>query len=1011
MNLIKLFIERPATTIAICIIIFILGITSYFNLPKSQFPQFKPHLIYVQTQYPGASPEVLQGFVTDPIVSALKDINGIDYITSDNQLGVSSIKLFLKYSTNIDNTLSEVNSAVNSVLWRLPSDINTPQIEKGRAGSPSIFLSVSSNTASLAQLTAYANHVVAPYIRSLSGISRVIVRGGEDFAMHISLNPQLLDAHNITMPEAVRRLQEQHLQAAIGRLHSTNQSFNLNVNSSLSTPEQFNNIVLNATNTNLVKVSDVGHAFLGHTLTSTRFITNEKNALFIMIFPQANVNVVQNTNDIISHLDRLQSKLPVGVHVHVVWNPTKFTDQSLREVNKTLWEAIALIIIVIMLFTGEFKAILVPVMAIPLCLLTMMGLMYLFNFSINTMTLLAAVLAIGLVVDDAIVVLENTHRYIVRGEQSKIAAFDGIKEIIHSVITMTLVVSIVFIPISMLTGITGVLVREFAITLSLMVLISGFVAIFISPSMCAHLLNSKPSKITTYVNNTFNHLANTYKQLLIATLNLRFLIVIMVLLLCGLSYVLLQTIPTDLIPDEEQNVAVAGGDLPSQSSTQYGIMVAKKLKHIFTQFPETDRYGIIVGDHAPYNNIGGFLIMRPHQKGDRNESQVISALNQKVKNIPNINIGASNHSMLQDVGDGGSAPIAFVLQTTGTYQQLSAFTQKFLAAIKKNPNIINPTTSLHLNNPNFQLIINRRKISAMGFTMKDITDSLSNFFALPRVGWFEYNGSSYPVIPSATGNTFREPIDLTAVDFRTRSGKLVSLADIAKYKERISSLELTGFQGAHAAYITANLKHGYTIGQALDYMRGIANNMMPNNIAYNYTGQTRAFVQSNHVMPLIFGGCALAIYFLLVFNFNSFIDPFIVLTGVPLSILGALLALYFRGFTLNIYTQIGLMMLIGLISKHGIMIVSFANDAQRQGKSIRDAIIEASITRLKPILMTTIAMVFGAIPLIFATGVGHESLQQIGTVIVFGLSVGSMMTLFVVPTIYLLIAKKLKPIS
>lgn len=1007
MNLIKLFIERPASMLAACIVIIILGITSYFGLPKGQFPNFKPHLIYVATNYPGASPEVLQGFVTQPIVSALKDINGIDYITSDNQLGKSSIKIFLKYKTNINNTLSEVNSAVNSVRWRLPSDINTPQIEKGRAGSPSIFLSVSSNSASVTQLTAYANHVITPYLKRLSGISRIIVRGGDQFAMKISLNPTLLDAHNITVPEAINRLKEQHLQAAIGQLYSSNASYNLHVNSSLSTPQEFNNIVIKATNQNLVRISDVGHAKLGHTSSTTRFISKDKHSLFLTIFPQQNVNVVKNTQNIISHLNEIQKKLPSNIHLHVVWNPTQFTGDSLNEVTKTLWEAIALIIIVILVFTGEIKAILVPIMAIPLCLLTMLGLMYIFNFSINTMTLLAAVLAIGLVVDDAIVVLENTHRYITKGDNPHIAAFSAIKEITNSVITMTLVVSIVFVPISMMTGITGTLVREFSITLSLMVLISGLVAIFISPSMCAHLLNHNQSKITHFVNNAFNKFSDVYKKALISTLNLRFFIVILVLVLCSLSYLLIRTIPTDLIPDEQQNVAVAGGNLPTQSSTTYGIKVAKSIKKIFQSFPETKDYGIIVGDHAPFNNVGGFLIMRPHQKGDRNETQVIDALNKKVKDIPYVNIGASNHSMLQDVGDGGSAPIAFVLQTTGTYKELSEFTQKFLAEIKKNKNIINPTTSLHLNKPNFNLQINREKISTLGLTMKNITNSLSNFYAAPRIGWFAFNGYSYPVIPSATDKTAREPIDLTAVDFRTRSGKLVSLADIANYKENISSLVLTGFQGAHAAYITANLKHGYTIGQALNYMRSIANKMMPKNIAYNYMGQTRSFVQSNHLMPLIFGGCALAIYFLLVFNFNSFIDPFIVLTGAPLSILGALLALYFKGFTLNIYTQIGLMMLIGLISKHGILIVSFANQAQLDGKSIREAIIEGATTRLKPILMTTTAMVFGALPLVFANGVGHESLQQIGTVIVFGLSIGSIMTLFVVPAIYLLIAKRL----
>lgn len=1009
MNLIKLFINRPATLIAICIAIFLIGITSYLNLPKGQFPRFKSHLIYVTTHYPGASPEVLQGFVTQPILNALSSLDGVDYITASNQLGTSSIKVFLKYSTKTDDALSEVNSAVNSVLWRLPNDVNTPQIDKGRAGSPSIFLAVESNHASLAKISSYTTHIILPKIKEGAGISRVVVRGGEDYAMIISLNPLLLDAHNLTVSDVTQKLKEQHLQAAVGHISNSNQSFNLQVNSSLSSPQAFNNIVIKAENNNLIRIKDIGNAHLGHTKTPTRFITNKKNALFLSIYPQANVDIVKNTNTLIKKLKTIEAKLPENIHLKVIWNPTKFTEGSLKEVSKTLWEAIALIIFIILLFTGEFKAIFVPIMAIPLCLLSMAGLMKIFGFSINTMTLLSAVLAIGLVVDDAIVVLENTHRYILKGEKTHIAAFDSVKEMLLSIITMTLVVSIVFIPISLLTGITGTLVREFAITLSLMVLISGLVAVFISPSMCAHLLSKKQSKLTLLVNKLFTKFSNGYRHILIGALSLRYLIVILVVLLCGLSYILIKTIPTDLIPNEEQNVAVAGGDLPSQSSQKYGIKVAHQLKSIFDTIPEAKNYGIVVGDHAPYNNIGGFLIIRSHHQGDKSESQIIDELNQKVKSIPTVNLGAANHNMLQDVGDGGSNALSFVIQSTGSYQSLSAFAQRFLEKIKKNPHIINPVVSLHINKPDFNIIVNRNKASALGLTMKSITDALSNFFSSPRIGWFALNGYSYPVIPTSAKKHEKQPLRLTDIDLRTGSGKLVSLADVAHYKENISSLELTDFQGLHAAYISASLTKNYTLGQAVKFLESTANQMMPKYMKYDFSGQTRAFIESNMLMPLIFGGCALIIYFLLVLNFNSFIDPLIVLTGAPLSILGALLALYMRGFTLNIYTQIGLMMLIGLISKHGILIVAFANEAQRQGSSIRDAIIEAATTRLKPILMTTIAMVFGAIPLIFAQGVGHESLQQIGTVIVFGLGLGSLMTILVVPCMYLLIAKRLKP--
>ena len=1006
MNLIKYFIHRPVTLLAICIAILILGVTSYLQLPTSQYPHFSSHLIYVSTSYPGANPDTLQGFVTEPLESALANVDGVDYMSSSNLQGQSMIKLFLKYDTPIDKALAQVNSSVSSVLWRLPPDINTPQITKGRAGSPSIYLSVSSNTQSLASLTAYAEHVITPYLKRLSGISRIVVRGGAEYTMSIELDPLKLDAHNLTTKEVVDQLKSEHVQAPLGRLNSDHQHFPLSINSSLSIPEQFNNIIIQSHDHASLRLNEIGRAYIGHTQTDSNFLTNDKQSLFIMIYPKDNVNVIKKNQAIIDSIQKIKKQIPASIHVNVVWNPTRFTEQSLNEVSKTLWEAVALIILVILVFTGELKAILVPIVSIPLCLLGMAILMHVLGFSINTMTLLAAVLAIGLVVDDAIVVLENTHRYILRGEEPKRAAFDSIQEIIGAVVTMTLVVAIVFIPITLMSGIAGTLVRQFAITLSTMIILSGFVAIYISPPMCAYLIAARENQATKLINHYFEKLANTYIHILNSVLTLRFLVVVVIAVFCLLTYLLASHLPKDLVPNEEQRVAVVGGDAPPQNSSYYLLHTANKIKRLFNSFPEKKTFGIIIGDHAPYNNIGAFLILRNPNQGDRTEDQVIQALNEKIKHFSAMQLGAGSHNMLADVGDGQGPAFTFVLQTNSSFKQLSRVANRFVEQLKQNPNFINPVTSLHMNSPQFDLVVNRDRAASIGVSMRDITSAISNYFSRPRIGWFSLDGYSYPVIPFATPSHQHSPIDLSAIDFRANDGELVSLSNVATFHESVGSAELTNFQGLHAAFITANLASGFTIGQAVNAAVELADQTLPSTVTYDYAGQTRSFIQTNQLMPYIFGGCILAIYFLLVINFNSFIDPFIVLTGAPLSMLGALVAIYFSGYTLNIYTQVGLMMLIGLISKHGIMIVSFANEQQAAGKSIHDAILAAAHIRLKPILMTTVAMVFGAIPLLFAQGVGHISLQQIGAVIVYGLSFGSLMTLFVVPTIYFLIAKR-----
>jgi multidrug efflux pump len=1007
MSLIEVFIKKPVISIAICLIIVMVGIAALVLLPRGQLPKLPANQITISTSYYGASPETLQGFVTEPIESALLGMEGIDYITGTNLPSSSTISVYLNNGEDITAALTEINARVSSTMWRLPANINTPIVNEVIPSSPALFLSLTSKTEPLNLITAYADHIVIPAIEAIPGVSDVRVRGVREYAMRIRLNPLLEDAYGITADEIVHSISQQHLQAAIGAFYSKNGDFTFGINSSLETTSQFNNLIVKEDSHKIIKLSTVATAVLGAASITESVFEDGQPGVLLYMAPQPGANVLTQVHQILQQLPLIDKKLPPGMKLNVLWNPTKFTEKSIESVSETLWEVVALIILIICLFVGEFKAALIPVATIVLCLLGTCAIMYLLDFSINTMTILAAVLALGLVVDDAIVVVENVHRHILLGAKSaKQAALESVHEITLVIIAMTLVVAIFFVPIAMLTGVTGVLFREFAITMSIMVVFSGFITLVVSPMMCAYCLKDKETRYAHKINIIFNKVAFGYQYLLECVLKFRYLMLLLLVLLFGLCYAVFTQMNSELLPNESQGVLLAMAEAPSSANSVYVVEEAKKLMAILKTIPEVQHYGVIAGDHAPYNNYVAFLVLRPHQKGDRSEDQIKYYLDDRVKSIPGMRIAIFNRPLLADVA-GLAEPVSFALQSTGSYDQLAKVAAKFIATIKENRNLRDVSSSLHLDKPGYDIKVNRKKAVSMGVSMSQISSTLNALFGRPKIGWFSVSGFSYPIIPAVQFEKFTSPMDLNTVDVRTSNGKLVSLSTVAQYHSKVGPTDLIDFQGLHTAIISASLNDGYTLGQALNYLESTADHVLPSNMKYDFAGQSRIFVESSDMMVYIFIGCLLAVYLLLVIKFNCFRDPLIILIAVPLSALGGLMTLYFKGYTLNIYTEIGLMMLMGLISKHGILIVNFANKFQIEGSSLYKAIVRASLMRLKPILMITLAMVFGSIPLILATGAGYENLQQIGYVLLGGVIFGSLMTLFMVPTVYLFLGKRI----
>jgi multidrug efflux pump len=1003
-----IFIKRPIFATAISLMILVVGIVSLTKLDIRLFPKIDTPVINVQITYPGANPGLMEGFVTTPVENAIASVEGIDYIASQSSQSTSSINVNMKPGYDLDIALINVSNKVSSVRWELPKEIEDPVVSKAASGgSATLYLTFKSNSMSAEAVTDYLIRVVQPQLQMQPGVNSADILGERKYAMRVWLDPKLMAAHNVTARDISQAIYANNVQSAAGQLKGKMQQYDVYANTDLTTQKEFNDIVIRNDNGRIIRIKDIGKTKLGAQNTDVSIFIKHNQATFMAIVSKSNANPLDVVKAIKKVLPDIKEHLPKDLHMSIMYDVTKFISASLKEVQHTIIMAVIFVFIVIFLTIGSLRSILIPVVTIPLSIIGTGSLMLLLGYSINTLTLLAFVLAIGLVVDDSIVVLENIHRHLEEGLPPFKAAIVGAREIAFAVIAMTLTLAAVYAPIGFMTGLTGKLFSEFAFTLAGAILFSGFIALTLSPMMCSKFYSANENLQTGFagfVNRTFSSLTTGYRAALQTTLKLKFLVIIVALLIYASCFFFYTHIHKELAPQEDQGVIIGIVQGPAAANLKYIEQHTKQIMKIYDSVPEMETYGIVNGYPLGLNSSISFLILTPWNQRHRTAMEIQQNLFPRFWSIPGIIAFPTSPPILP--GTSSLSPVDFVLKTTADYVTLEKYTEKFQQAIEKWGGLTSLNVDLHIDKPQADTEVMRNKAADLNVNMNEIAANLNVFLGKPITTRFNLQGRSYEVLPQLYDQYRTIPDKLNNLYVRTSKNQLIPLANVVKVDERTVPRTLNHFQELRSATISANLAPGVTQGQAYDYLQQLAKKILPKNIQIDTSGQLRQYVTASGKMAGTFIFAIIFIYLILAAQFESFRDPFIVMLSVPLSIAGALLVLMVFGATINIYTQIGLVTLIGLITKNGILIVEFANQQQEKGKEFLEAILDGASYRLRPILMTTCAMILGATPLIFASGAGAVSRHQLGLVIVGGMSFGTFLTLFVIPTAYYLLASK-----
>ena len=1011
MKISDICIRRPVFATVLSLSVMLIGLVSYTRLPVREYPKIDEPVVTVDTTYRGASAEIIESRVTKPLEDSLAGIEGVDVITSISRQENSQISVRFKLERNPDSAASDVRDRVSRVRNKLPTDIEEPVIAKVEAdANPIIWLAFSSDVHSALEVTDVANRIVKPRLQTLPGAADVRVFGERKYAMRIWLDRERLAAYNLTPADVEDALRKQNVEVPAGRIESRSREFSVVAQTDLTRPEQFDSIIVKQAsdargNSYPVRISDLGRVEIGAAAERSTVRFNGRPAVALGVVKQATANPLELSKGLRTELPKVVSELPKGMTVNIAYDSSVFIDRSIDSVFKTIGEAILLVLAIIFFFLRNVRATLIPLVTIPVSLIGSFALMFMLGFTINTLTLLALVLAIGLVVDDAIVVLENIYRHMEEGMPRMQAAFQGAKEIGFAVVAMTITLAAVYAPVAFMTGRTGKLFVEFALTLAGAVIVSGFVALTLSPMMCSLLLKheTRHGRAFVAIENFLESLTVGYKRVLTMLLDRRWIVMVVFALVALSSVVLLKSLKSELAPIEDRGIILGVFVAPEGATLEYSDKYARQLEGIYGNTKDVERYFVVSGNPTVSQGIS-FVGLSDWKERTRNSLAVVKELFPKFMGIPGVlAFPVTPPSLGQSPRE---RPVNFVIVTSASYIELQGLTAQILAEVAKNPGITNVDTDLKLNKPELSVSLNRDKASDSGVQVETVGRTLETMLGGRQVTRYKQDGEQYDVIVQVANADRTRPEDISDIYVRGKNGAMIPLASLIDVDERVSPRELNHFGQRRAVIITANLAPGYTMGEALKYMEEAAGRILPPGYAVDYAGQSREFKTSSASLAVTFVLALAFIYLVLAAQFESFRDPFIIMLTVPLSMTGALLALLLSGGTLNVYSQIGLVTLVGLITKHGILIVEFANQLQEKGLDIKKAVIDAAELRLRPILMTTGAMVLGAVPLALATGAGAESRQQIGWVIVGGLLLGTFFTLFVVPTVYSLLASK-----
>ncbi len=1008
MVLSEVCIKRPVFACVLSLLIVLIGIISYSRLTVREYPQIDEPVVSVSTTYKGASAEVVESQVTKVIEDSLSGIEGVELMTSTSRSERSNINVRFRLEVSPDAAAAEVRDKVSRVRRRLPDEIDEPVIAKVEADSqPVIFLAVEAGEMTTMQASDYLNRYIKPRLSVLPGAAEVRVFGERLPAMRINIDRYKLAGYNLTVQEVEDALRKQNVEIPSGRIESSMREFSVVSSTDLRTPSEFEMAVIANVSGYPVRIRDVATVGLGPVDERVISRYNGRTALNMGIIKQSTANPLDLSQAVQEELALINASLPQGMQLAVAYDTSVFIERSIASVYATIIEAIILVVLVIFFFLRNLRASLIPIVTIPVSLIGACILMYAFGFSINTLTLLAMVLAIGLVVDDAIVVLENIYRHIEAGKSRFEAALIGSKEIGFAVVAMTLTLVAVYAPLAFATGRTGRLFIEFALALAAAVLFSGFIALTLTPMMCATMLKHEHNHGRLYllVEGWLERLNNGYRRLLSWSLVNRAFIVVIGLLVGGASVPLFMTIKSELSPVEDRGVIYGRVTAPLGATVQYTADNIRQLETIYADIPEMAAHQAFAG--FPIVTDGNAVLrLKPWEERTRTQQEIVQELQPKFAALPGVNAFPSNPPSLGQ--SPRSSPIEFVVMSQVSYQELADITDNFVARLRDYPGIQNINTDLRMNTPELRVQVNREKLADVGVDVDRVGRTLETMLGGRQVTRFKDSGEQYDVIVQVEQADRSSPQDISDIYVRARNGQMVQLDNLLDVKEGVSPQTLNHFNRLRSVTISATLAPGYALGEALDTMHEIAAQTLPEGTRTDLNGQSREFRDSAGSIYVIFAMAVAFIYLVLAAQFESWRNPLIIMLSVPLSMTGALLALWLTGGTLSIYSQIGLITLVGLITKHGILIVEFANQLRDEGQDMIEAVTNASVLRLRPILMTTGAMVLGAVPLALATGAGSESRVQIGWVIVGGMSIGTVLTLFIVPCVYTLISGRRK---
>lgn len=1002
-----IFVERPVLATVISLVILVLGLRSLGTLPILQFPFTQNAVVTVSTAYPGADANLVASFITTPLENAVAQANGIDYMTSSSVAGVSTITANLRLNYAPDKALTEINTKVNAVLNQLPPQAQKPTMSVSIGQTiDAMYIGFYSDVLKPNQVTDYLVRSVQPKLQSVEGVQNAELLGAKNFALRAWLDPQKLAAVNLTAADVYSALAANNYLSSSGQSKGQMVQINLNASTALNSLAAFKDMIIKQNAGAVVRLQDVANVTLGADDYDSSVAFDGKKAVYIGIQVAPGANLLDVVARVRKVMPGVQAELPQGLKANIVYDSTKFVNSSIHEVVKTLIEAILIVTVVVFIFLGSLRSVIIPVIAIPLSLVGTFTVMLALGYSINLLTLLALVLAIGLVVDDAIIVVENVSRHLEEGLSPFDAATQAARELASPIIAMTIVLIAVYVPIGFMSGLTGALFTEFAFTLVGAVTMSAVIALTLSPMMASRMLRP-PKKVggnwqdhlVLWLDKQFMRLHTNYERKLDGVLNHLPVIVVFAVVMLGGIYFLYTTAMTELAPQEDQGVLISASFNAPDATLKQRESYGQQVHDTFRSHPETAH---IFQLNMPTSAISG-MVLKPWDERKKTAGELQPVLQKELAQI-----AGSQNAIFQPPPLPGARglPIQFVITTTEPFAKLFDVSQTFLQTAQKTGDFIFLQSDLRIDLPQTTVVIDRNMAAQLGLNMQDIGSALSAMLGGGYVNYFEYSGRAYKVIPQVQQQYRLNADQLKHYYLRTASGQMVALSTVAHLEMKTQPETINHFQQQNMATIQGVAFPTVSQGQALETLKNLAEKTLPPGYSYDYAGASRQFVQESGGLVLTFFFAIVIIFLALAAQFESFRDPVIILVSVPMSIAGALIFinLGIGHATLNIYTEVGLVTLIGLVSKHGILIVEFANNLQRLGLAKRAAIQKAAGQRLRPILMTTAAMVLGVVPLITASGAGAVSRYNMGLVIASGLAIGTLFTLFVVPGMYMLMA-------